>query len=59
MDQDQGQINETSGPSRSFWFSIVRNMAKSRLIWGTALIALVTTAVAVTFLVMQFGYNKV
>ena len=37
----------------------MRNVARSRLIWGTALIAVVTTAVAVTFLVTQFGYNQV
>ena len=55
MVQDQTSENQT----RSLWFNFMRNVARSRLIWGTALIAVVTTAVAVTFLVTQFGYNQV
>ena len=51
--------SQTDNQTRSLWFNFMRNVARSRLIWGTALIAVVTTAVAVTFLVTQFGYNQV
>ena len=51
--------NQSDDQTRSLWFNFMRNVARSRLIWGTALIAVVTTAVAVTFLVTQFGYNQV
>ena len=50
---------QSENQTRSIWFNFMRNVARSRLIWGTALIAVVTTAVAVTFLVTQFGYSQV
>ena len=53
------ETNQSDNQTRSLWFNFMRNVARSRLIWGTALIAVVTTAVAVTFLVTQFGYNQV